>query len=127
MPSSILRYGQDWEKDGKIDLNEWPDALASAANYLKGKGWQKGQPIVKGKANYRAIWRYNPTGHYVRIVGELAKAFGYLKKEKPGVLGFQRLHYNFTKFLVDREGNVIKRFSPLTYPSTIRKSIDAVA
>ncbi len=77
MPTSILSYGQDWNGDGKIDLDNWPDALASCANYLKGKGWKRGQPIERGKANYKAIYRYNPSHHYSRVVAELAHAFGY--------------------------------------------------
>lgn len=52
--------------------------------------------------------------------------FTYLKKEQPGVLGLERLHYNFTKFLVDREGNVVKRYSPLAFPQRIKGMIDAI-
>ncbi len=84
MPTSIQRYGQDWDQDGKIDLDGWADALASCANYLKGKGWKLGGPIERGKANYKAIFRYNPSHHYARVVGELAHAFGYPKPEAKG-------------------------------------------
>ena len=45
MPSSIIAYGRDFDRDGKKDL--WGisgDALASAANYLTGYGWKKDQP-----------------------------------------------------------------------------------
>lgn len=45
MPSSMLQYGRDFDRDGKKDL--WTnagDALASAANYLSAYGWRKGQP-----------------------------------------------------------------------------------
>jgi membrane-bound lytic murein transglycosylase B len=45
MPSTVLRYGQDFDRDGKEDL--WTnagDALASAANYLTKMGWKKGEP-----------------------------------------------------------------------------------
>jgi lytic murein transglycosylase len=45
MPSSFLRYAVDHNGDGRRDLwQSTPDALASAANYLKQKGWQKGVP-----------------------------------------------------------------------------------
>ena len=77
MPSSILRYGRDWDGDGRINLDQWPDALASAANYLKGKGWKMGAAIKRGQANYKAIWRYNPAHHYVKVVRELTHEFGY--------------------------------------------------
>ena len=45
MPSTLLSYGRDFDGDGHQDL--WTnsgDALASAANYLQGYGWKKGQP-----------------------------------------------------------------------------------
>lgn len=41
--------------------------------------------------------------------------FKYLKKEAPGLLG-KSIKWNFTKFLVDKQGNVIKRFAPTTPP-----------
>ncbi len=81
MPSSIKTYGVDFDKDGKIDLDKWDDALASAANYLHRHGWKKGQPVRRGEPNYRAIYRYNPAHNYVRVVGELAAAFGLAKKD----------------------------------------------
>ncbi len=81
MPSSIQAYGVDFDKDGKIDLDNWEDALASAANYLHRHGWKQGQPVRRGKPNYRAIYRYNPARNYVRVVGELAAAFGLCKKD----------------------------------------------
>lgn len=45
MPSSLLQYGRDFDRDGHKDL--WTnagDALASTANYLTNYGWKKGQP-----------------------------------------------------------------------------------
>jgi lytic murein transglycosylase len=45
MPSSIIAYGRDFDRDGKKDLwGNAGDALASAANYLTGYGWKKDQP-----------------------------------------------------------------------------------
>ncbi len=45
MPSSILAYGRDFDRDGKKDLwDNAGDALASAANYLTGYGWKENQP-----------------------------------------------------------------------------------
>lgn len=49
--------------------------------------------------------------------------FKHLKKEKRGILFTKRIKWNFTKFLVDRNGRVIKRFSPATKPETISKYI----
>lgn len=49
--------------------------------------------------------------------------FQYLSKEAPGLLGSKAIKWNFTKFLVDREGNVIERFSPQTTPKEIEDVI----
>ncbi len=50
--------------------------------------------------------------------------YKYLKAEKPGLMGSQRIKWNFTKFLVDRDGNVVKRFAPTDTPASIRKAIE---
>lgn len=49
--------------------------------------------------------------------------FQYLSKEAPGLLGSKTIKWNFTKFLVDREGNVIERFPPQTTPAEIEEAI----
>jgi glutathione peroxidase len=48
--------------------------------------------------------------------------FEYLKKNAPGLLG-QRIKWNFTKFLVDGQGKVIKRYAPTTTPEKIESDI----
>jgi glutathione peroxidase len=52
--------------------------------------------------------------------------YKYLKSAKPGTLGFQAVKWNFTKFLVDRNGAAVERFSPLTKPEELEKSIEAL-
>ena len=52
--------------------------------------------------------------------------FAYLKGERPGMLGTQAIKWNFTKFLVDRNGNVLKRFAPKTEPADLEKEISEV-
>ncbi|QSF45985.1 glutathione peroxidase [Paenibacillus tianjinensis] len=49
--------------------------------------------------------------------------FKYLSKEAPGLLGSKSVKWNFTKFLVDQEGRVLKRFSPQTTPDQIEADI----
>lgn len=49
--------------------------------------------------------------------------FKYLSTEAPGVLGSKSVKWNFTKFLVDQEGRVLKRFSPQTTPDQIEEDI----
>lgn len=51
--------------------------------------------------------------------------YTYLKKEKSGVMG-SKIKWNFTKFLVDRNGNVIDRFAPTVTPEKIEAKIKAV-
>ena len=49
----------------------------------------------------------------IEVNGEnAAPLYKWLKKQKSGFLGTQSIKWNFTKFLVDREGRVVKRFSP---------------
>ncbi len=49
--------------------------------------------------------------------------YDYLKKEAPGALGTKAIKWNFTKFLVDPSGKVLKRYSPATKPAAIEKDI----
>lgn len=50
--------------------------------------------------------------------------YDFLKKEARGFLWSKRIKWNFTKFLVDHEGNVVKRYSPMTKPSKLVKDIE---
>ncbi|HBZ07534.1 glutathione peroxidase [Massilia sp.] len=52
--------------------------------------------------------------------------FRHLKHEAPGVLGTQAVKWNFTKFLVGRDGRVLKRYAPTTKPEDITKDIEAL-
>lgn len=51
--------------------------------------------------------------------------FKFLKKEKKSMLG-SSIKWNFTKFLVDRSGNVVARFAPTDTPESIEKDILAL-
>ena len=50
----------------------------------------------------------------------------WLKKEKPGLLGMEAIKWNFTKFLLDRNGKVVKRYAPTDTPEKIEKDLAAV-
>ena len=54
-----------------------------------------------------------------------APLYTYLKKEQGGMLG-SKIKWNFTKFLVDREGNVVDRFSPMETPEKMEAKIKEV-
>jgi glutathione peroxidase len=49
-----------------------------------------------------------------------------LKKSAPGLLGSEAIKWNFTKFLVDRNGKVVDRFAPTTKPEAIASHIEAL-
>lgn len=51
--------------------------------------------------------------------------FNYLKDSSPSVLG-KAIKWNFTKFLVDSEGNVVGRFAPKTEPAELKEKIKAL-
>lgn len=51
--------------------------------------------------------------------------FKYLRSEKPGLLG-DSIKWNFTKFLVDRQGRVVARHAPTTNPRTLIKDLEAL-
>ncbi|KQM47127.1 glutathione peroxidase [Sphingomonas sp. Leaf208] len=50
--------------------------------------------------------------------------FERLKSDAPGVLGSKAIKWNFTKFLVGRDGAVVDRYAPTTKPEDIRKDIE---
>jgi len=50
--------------------------------------------------------------------------FEHLKQAAPGVLGTTRIKWNFTKFLVDRQGMVVKRYAPQTKPKGLTADIE---
>jgi glutathione peroxidase len=50
--------------------------------------------------------------------------FDYLKGEKKGLMGTEGIKWNFTKFLVDRNGKVVKRYAPTTKPESIAGDIE---
>jgi glutathione peroxidase len=50
----------------------------------------------------------------------------HLKGEAPGVLGLEAIKWNFTKFLIGRDGKVVKRYAPQTKPEEIAGDIERV-
>ncbi|WP_394647597.1 glutathione peroxidase [uncultured Sphingomonas sp.] len=52
--------------------------------------------------------------------------FERLKAEAPGVLGTKAVKWNFTKFLVDRAGQVVRRYAPTTKPEDLVRDIEAL-
>jgi glutathione peroxidase len=52
--------------------------------------------------------------------------YQWLKSEKSGVLGSTKIKWNFTKFLIDTDGNVVKRYGSTTAPEDIKEDIEAL-
>jgi glutathione peroxidase len=52
--------------------------------------------------------------------------FAHLKKEAPGILGTQAIKWNFTKFLVRKDGRVFKRYAPNTTPEELLGDIETL-
>jgi glutathione peroxidase len=52
--------------------------------------------------------------------------YAYLKHAKKGVLGSETIKWNFTKFLIDRKGEPVRRFAPLDKPESLSGAIESV-
>jgi glutathione peroxidase len=52
--------------------------------------------------------------------------YKHLKQSAPGLLGSEAIKWNFTKFLVNRDGKVVERFAPTTAPDAIAQNIEAL-
>jgi len=50
--------------------------------------------------------------------------YQHLKTAAPGLLGSKAIKWNFTKFLIDRKGNVVKRYAPTDKPEDIEKDVE---
>ena len=70
LPTSILAYANDGNNDGRIDLFNHSDAIASIAGYLKNYGWHPG---IDGKKAYKIVYRYNRSSYYVNTVLKIAE------------------------------------------------------
>lgn len=63
----------------------------------------------------------------IEVNGEHAHPlYRLLKSEAPGILGSEAIKWNFTKFLVDRDGKVVKRYAPTDTPEQIEKDVEAL-
>ncbi len=61
----------------------------------------------------------------VEVNGERAEPlYEHLKAEKPGLLGTKGIKWNFTKFLIDKDGKVVGRYAPTDKPESLEKDIE---
>jgi len=69
---NVLRYGIDGNGDGKVDLTNITDAMASTANFLRKKGWKPGQGYQVGQPNFTVIQEWNAAGVYQKAIAIMA-------------------------------------------------------
>ncbi len=72
LPGNVLRYGLDGNGDGRVNMNEWPDALASTANMIAQSGWQRGAGYGPGEPNFDVMYAWNRGTNYRTAVARLA-------------------------------------------------------
>jgi glutathione peroxidase len=66
-----------------------------------------------------------PVFHKLEVNGRnAAPLFDYLKAAAPGLFGTRRIKWNFTKFLIDRDGQRVERFAPSTSPNALTPRLD---
>lgn len=73
LPGNALTYGVDGNGDGRIDLNNQSDALASTANYLRKKGWKPGAGYQQGEPNFAVIKEWNAATVYQQAIAIMGK------------------------------------------------------
>jgi lytic murein transglycosylase len=77
LPSSYVQFAVDFDGNGKRDLiHSAPDALASTANYLKSKGWRRGEPWDEGTANFDVLLEWNKARVYAKTIALFAQRLG---------------------------------------------------
>jgi len=73
LPSSYIKYGVDFDGDGRVDLrHSVPDVLASTANLLHTSGFRMGAPYGEGSANFEAMREWNRATIYRKTIGYFA-------------------------------------------------------
>jgi membrane-bound lytic murein transglycosylase B len=68
LPGNALRYGVDGNGDGRVDLYNQTDAMASTANFLRKKGWKTGQGYQQGQPNFAVIKQWNAATVYQQSI-----------------------------------------------------------
>jgi membrane-bound lytic murein transglycosylase B len=73
-PSSYARFAVDFDGDGRTRIDEWPDALGSAAHYLVLAGYDPKAAFDPSSAIGRSLYAYNHSDNYVRVILDLRAA-----------------------------------------------------
>lgn len=73
LPGNALTYGVDGNGDGRVDLTNQIDALASTANFLRRKGWKPGAGYQEGEPNFAVIREWNAAKVYQQAIAIMGK------------------------------------------------------
>ena len=73
LPGNAKRYGVDGDGNGRVDLYNQTDAMASTANFLRRKGWQQGQGYQEGQPNFKVIKQWNAATVYQQAIAIMGK------------------------------------------------------
>src|SRR6056297_2711997 len=76
LPGNALTYGIDANGDGRIDLYDQSDALASTAHFLARKGWRPGLGYQPGEPNFAVIREWNAASVYQQAIALMAARIG---------------------------------------------------
>ena len=68
LPGNAYTYGVDGDGDGRIDLYDLADAMATTANYLRQKGWKPGKGYQEGEPNFEVIKEWNAAKVYQQAI-----------------------------------------------------------
>lgn len=72
LPGNAYVYGTDGNGDGRIDLYDLADAMATTANYLRQKGWKPGKGYQEGEPNFAVIKQWNAALVYEQAIALMA-------------------------------------------------------
>jgi membrane-bound lytic murein transglycosylase B len=72
LPGNVLRYGQDGNGDGRVDMTNLSDSMVSTANFLRQKGWRPGQGYQPGQPNFRVLQEWNAASVYQQAIAIMA-------------------------------------------------------
>ena len=72
LPGNALAYGVDGDGDGRVDLTDLADSMATTANYLRKHGWKPGKGYQEGEPNFAVIKEWNAATVYQKAIALIA-------------------------------------------------------
>ena len=108
--------------EGDADVPRGEQGVAVERHRLHAADARLQRHVVDGRRVQRCL---RPETIRVEVNGTQAHPlWQWLKAQAPGVLGTEAIKWNFTKFLVGRDGSVLKRYAPGDTPASLRADIE---